>query len=257
MTTVAEGRSGEMAELKQCPFCGRIPTVEDCGTNRWFVRCKCGIAQDKLYAQKCDAVRAWNRRKSGRHEIELVRCKDCHFFEQNHAPIHDSISRQAAIDAVRKYAHYDDFDVSVVEEDVAIIALKDLPSVQPQRMSDDETCDSCRYRDNELDEEPCDGCTPANSGYCPDRIELQPPISKREWYQMGYEAGQKSVQPQKGQAEPLELQDEQVGTHIIKTCPTCHTPWRIPPTSEYLKIAKYPCCPCGQRIRWGGQDEID
>lgn len=57
------------------------------------------------------------------------------------------------------------------------------------------------------------------------------------------------------QAEPLELQFEQVGTHIIKTCPTCHTPWRVPPTSEYLKIAKYPCCPCGQRIRWERRDE--
>ena len=42
----------------------------------------------------------------------------------------DTISRQSAIDAMRQYAHYDDFDVSVVEEDIAIIALKDLPSVQ-------------------------------------------------------------------------------------------------------------------------------
>ena len=57
------------------------------------------------------------------------------------------------------------------------------------------------------------------------------------------------------QAEPLELQFEQVGTHIIKTCPTCNTPWRVPPTSEYLNIAKYPCCPCGQRIKWEWRDE--
>lgn len=52
-----------MTELKPCPFCGRIPVVEDCGTNRFFVRCKCGIAQDKLYGQRCDAVRRWNMRK--------------------------------------------------------------------------------------------------------------------------------------------------------------------------------------------------
>ena len=52
-----------MAELKPCPFCGRIPMVEDCGDNRYFVRCKCGIAQDKLYGQRCDAVRRWNTRK--------------------------------------------------------------------------------------------------------------------------------------------------------------------------------------------------
>lgn len=53
-----------MAELKPCPFCGRAPTVDDCGDHRYFVRCKCGIAQDKLYAQKCDAIRRWNTRKT-------------------------------------------------------------------------------------------------------------------------------------------------------------------------------------------------
>lgn len=52
-----------MADLKPCPFCGRTPVIEDCGTNRYFIRCKCGIAQDKLYAQRCDAVRRWNTRK--------------------------------------------------------------------------------------------------------------------------------------------------------------------------------------------------
>ena len=50
-------------KLKPCPFCGRIPMVDDCGDNRYFVRCKCGIAQDKLYGQRCDAVRRWNTRK--------------------------------------------------------------------------------------------------------------------------------------------------------------------------------------------------
>ena len=58
-----------MTDLKPCPFCGRIPTVEDCGDNSWFVRCKCGIAQDKLYAQRCSAIKAWNRRYG-------VRCND-------------------------------------------------------------------------------------------------------------------------------------------------------------------------------------
>ena len=52
-----------MQNLKPCPFCGRIPTVEDCGSNDWFVKCKCGIVQDKLYHQRCDAVRRWNTRK--------------------------------------------------------------------------------------------------------------------------------------------------------------------------------------------------
>ena len=52
-----------MIELKPCPFCGRIPIVDDCGDNSFFVRCKCGIAQDKLYGQRCDAVRRWNTRR--------------------------------------------------------------------------------------------------------------------------------------------------------------------------------------------------
>lgn len=52
-----------MSELKRCPFCGRIPKIEDCGTHRYFVKCKCGIEQSALYAQRCDAIRRWNRRK--------------------------------------------------------------------------------------------------------------------------------------------------------------------------------------------------
>lgn len=52
-----------MSELKPCPFCGRIPIVDNCGDNRFFVRCKCGIAQDKLYGQRCNAVRRWNARR--------------------------------------------------------------------------------------------------------------------------------------------------------------------------------------------------
>lgn len=49
-------------ELKPCPFCGRTPTVEKCGSKEYFIRCKCGINQDKLYHQKCDAIRNWNKR---------------------------------------------------------------------------------------------------------------------------------------------------------------------------------------------------
>ena len=43
----------------------------------------------------------------------------------------DIIYRQDAIDAMHQYSHFDDFDVSVVDEDTAITALKELPSAQP------------------------------------------------------------------------------------------------------------------------------
>lgn len=65
-----------MSDLKACPFCGRIPDIEDCGEHRWFIRCKCGIAQDKLYFQKCDAVRAWNKRKE-LPSAEPETCEGC------------------------------------------------------------------------------------------------------------------------------------------------------------------------------------
>lgn len=52
-----------MVELKPCPFCGGEAIIDDCGEHRYFVRCtKCSINQDKLFTQKCDAARAWNRR---------------------------------------------------------------------------------------------------------------------------------------------------------------------------------------------------
>ena len=55
-------------QLKPCPFCGRIPKIEDCGEHRYFVKCACGIEQSRLYAQRCDAVRRWNRRKTEQTE---------------------------------------------------------------------------------------------------------------------------------------------------------------------------------------------
>ena len=109
-----------MSDLKACPFCGRIPDIEDCGEHRWFIRCKCGIAQDKLFFQKCDAVRAWNKRKE-------LRVKD------TNVPITDTISRQAAIDAADStdYTGLAIEDVKKVTDEV-IKALKRLPSAQTE-----------------------------------------------------------------------------------------------------------------------------
>lgn len=53
----------KIINLKPCPFCGRTPTIEDCGSNQYFIKCKCGIVQDKLYTQRCNAADNWNNRK--------------------------------------------------------------------------------------------------------------------------------------------------------------------------------------------------
>ena len=104
-----------MAELKPCPFCGRTPTVDDCGDHRYFVQCKCGVVQDKLYAQKCDAVRRWNTRKIDK-DIN-VHSTDC-------------ISRQQAIDAVGYYSLHSGDKLLFADK-----PLKELPSAQPDLSS--------------------------------------------------------------------------------------------------------------------------
>ena len=50
----------------------------------------------------------------------------------------DCVGRQDAIDAMRQYSHFDDFDTSVIDEEIAIIAIKDLPSVQPTTLTEDD-----------------------------------------------------------------------------------------------------------------------
>lgn len=63
-----------MAELKPCPFCGRKPRIESCENFGYFVICKCGIEQSTLYAQKCDAVKRWNRRRNEPNAEKAVDC---------------------------------------------------------------------------------------------------------------------------------------------------------------------------------------
>lgn len=47
----------------RCPFCGGKAEVHDLGGWGYFVKCrKCSINQDKLYKQRCYAVKAWNKR---------------------------------------------------------------------------------------------------------------------------------------------------------------------------------------------------
>lgn len=104
----------KMAELKPCPFCGRIPKVEDCGTNRFFVKCKCGIAQDKLYFQRCDAIRRWNTRKTGKID------KDINVSSK------DTIYRADAIDAFYNFSSDGDF----VEKCESVI--RGIPSAEPK-----------------------------------------------------------------------------------------------------------------------------
>lgn len=115
-----------MAELEPCPFCGRTPTVDDCGDHRYFVRCKCGIVQDKLYTQKCDAIRRWNTRK---------------IDKDTNVPSTDCISRREAIEGADKIIERDTSGNNDVVK--AMQAWKEwimaLPSAQPEQTD----CDYC------------------------------------------------------------------------------------------------------------------
>lgn len=61
----------------------------------------------------------------------------------------DLISRQAAIDAMHQYSHFDDFDISVIDEETAVIAIKELPSVQPDIIR----CKDCKHQVKEWRED--------------------------------------------------------------------------------------------------------
>lgn len=144
-----------MDELKPCPFCGRKPIVDDCGDYVYFVRCECGIAQDKLYAQKCDAVRRWNTRKTGEIARDIcVLSNDC-------------ISRQAAVDDIRTMVPKDaQLDIKWIE-----MWLKQLPAAQPQRMRGYERvvyCGECAHMmpDGRCREFTDDNIRPSASDYC-------------------------------------------------------------------------------------------
>ena len=108
-----------MSDLKACPFCGRIPDIEDCGEHRWFIRCKCGIAQDKLFFQKCDAVRTWNKRKE-------LRVKD------TNVPTTDTISRQEAIEGKMNLLVRCDDDKLRFKDVVLVEYLQNMPSAESE-----------------------------------------------------------------------------------------------------------------------------
>ena len=110
-----------MADLKPCPFCGRTPTIDDCGDHRYFVRCKCGIAQDKLYMQKCDATRRWNTRKTEKID------------KDTNVPSTDCISRADAValaEEIENKRLKGEIDLTYAP---MINGIKALPSAQPER----------------------------------------------------------------------------------------------------------------------------
>jgi len=55
--------------------------------------------------------------------------------------VNDCISRQAALNMMLEQLRYDDFDEAVVDYDIAIKELKDLPSAQPEVIR----CTECKH----------------------------------------------------------------------------------------------------------------
>ena len=55
-----------MTELKKCPFCGEMPTLEQYNNGMWWIKCenpKCQIAPfTDMNKSRAVIVREWNRR---------------------------------------------------------------------------------------------------------------------------------------------------------------------------------------------------
>lgn len=75
----------------------------------------------------------------------------------------DLISRKAAIDAVKKHYRLRDNDLL----ELIAFDIERLPSAQPSIRPLD-PCETCIYKGNGWDEDPCDGCTGTESKYKPD-----------------------------------------------------------------------------------------
>ena len=69
-----------------CPFCGGKAEVNDLGDFGFFVKCsECEVNQDKVYKQRCDAIKAWNRRKSPPIERDKIRITEGEYETFNRA----------------------------------------------------------------------------------------------------------------------------------------------------------------------------
>lgn len=106
----------------------------------------------------------------------------------------DLISRKDAIDVL---AYFDEKDPLGNTAQQIIMAL---PSVQPQISGNAvNLCETCKYDFPECPKDSNvifgDGKGSDNVCACSSYEVYTVPISKREWYQRGYKAGQMSVQP--------------------------------------------------------------
>ena len=63
-----------MTELKNCPFCGHEPAVDETEPNRWLIccnndRCRMDVFTDGMTSREA-AITAWNARTSGWISVE-------------------------------------------------------------------------------------------------------------------------------------------------------------------------------------------
>ena len=79
----------------------------------------------------------------------------------------DLISRQAAIDALERGAWGKEWDKTLAKA-----MIESVPSAQPL-----DPCETCVYKGKGWDEDPCDGCTGAESKYEPDNGWI--PVSEK------------------------------------------------------------------------------
>lgn len=118
----------------------------------------------------------------------------------------DTISRQSAIEAMRKCQTY---RFSATEPRMIMLAtaeevIEELPSAQPTH-----DCDTCRYNHLEWHEEPCDSCTSGgvSSHWKPsaqpdnDMIHLQ----KEQAYLQGWEDGREALRKEMWEDEQDRL----------------------------------------------------
>lgn len=162
----------------------------------------------------------------------------------------DSISKKAAIDAVRNIRAItgtDDDSILLIDKAEAMTELMCLPSAQTEPL-----CNTCRYRNLEWDEEPCDSCTMGGESnyYKPSAQPDMSEYSDRLW-KAAYERGKREAQPErkKGKWSEAERQKSQ-----IFYCSVCggrvYYPWIGSRKEKRKNVCRYAYCPyCNADMR--------
>lgn len=123
-------------KYKKCPFCGGIPKLRGANSGMYWMQCQICGAMTRETVTTQEAQDLWKSRVP-----TDVNLPSTQLAQDLHSACTDTISRQAALDVIRKYdfffPQYAERFVTELRDAMKsdlVNDIKTLPSAQPQRM---------------------------------------------------------------------------------------------------------------------------